>query len=168
MHRKSFWINLSAKCKALDVFERAIMDSLMLSSFFVPPFSLASLHAWLSVGGTAKSSFLWMADWIFHIKPDWSQRVTSLLFTRWRWRGGTAGSPDRSVCTALTAAFIQPRHTPDFIMNEPSGPGSLLTEILKKGREKECSLKISVRWMGCKVLLLNGVCCMLIQTLRDV
>lgn len=157
MHRKSFWINVSAKCKALDVFERAIMDSLMLSSFFVPPFSLVSMNTWLSVGGTAKSCILRRADWIFHIKPDWSQRVTSLLFTRLRRRGGTAGSPDRSACTALTAAFIQPRHTPDFIMNEPSGLGSLLTEILKKGREKVCALQIISIWRPFWERVLNGV-----------
>lgn len=88
---KSFWIKVSAKFKALCL-KRVIMDSLM-SSLFVPPFSLISLHAWLSVGGMAKSSILRSDDWIFHIKPDWSQRVTSLVFVRRRQRGGTAGSP---------------------------------------------------------------------------
>lgn len=155
MHRKSYWIKVSAKFKALCL-KRVIMDSLM-SSLFVPPFSLISLHAWLSAGGTAKSSILRRVDWIFHIKPDWSQRVTSLVFMTWRQRGGTAGSPDCSACAVLTAAFIQPRHTPYSIMNELSGRGSLLTEILKRGREKACMPRISSIWRPFWELVLNGV-----------
>lgn len=157
MHRKSFWINVSAKCKALDVFERAIMDSLVSSSFFVPPFSFVSMNAWLSVGGTAKSCILQRADWIFYIKPELSQRVTSLLFTRLRRREGTAGSRDHSACMALTTAFIQRRHTLDFIMNELSRLGSLLTEILKKEREKVCALQISSIWRPSWECVLNRV-----------
>lgn len=52
-------------------------NGLMNIVLFLSPAVSVSFSVRLSFCGTAKLSILWRTDWIFHIKPDWSQQVTS-------------------------------------------------------------------------------------------